>query len=167
MKDRFHICVNIVATPENIPALEHIRSSFKSREIELHVDPYVSPGFNYTPEQRKVLSGYIQSDRDVNADGRFEDFAPKCCSAGRNYINVAPDGSVYTCAGMMSYTHSTLFSDVSEGRDFSAFKLGNVVSPGFRLNESDVICALPCVHACDRDAAIIKPLDIAASAGAA
>jgi hypothetical protein len=162
LADAFHICVNIVATPENLPALEHIRSSFKSSEIELHVDPYVSPGFNYTREQRKMLSPYVQFDRDVNADGRFEDFAPKRCSAGRNYINIAPDGSAYTCAGMMSYTHSTLFSDISAGRDFSSFKLGNIFSPGFRLNQSDVICALPCVHACDRDTAIIQPLDTAA-----
>ena len=85
--------MNIVATPENIPALEHIRSSFKGSEIEHHVDPYTDPGFNYTPERRKMLSAYIQAERDVNAERRFEDFAPKRCSAGRNYINITPDGA--------------------------------------------------------------------------
>jgi MoaA/NifB/PqqE/SkfB family radical SAM enzyme len=167
LMDAFHICVNIVATPENLPALAHIRSAFKSSEIELHVDPYVMPGFNYTSEQRKMLASNLQTDRDVNADRRFEDFSPKRCSAGRNYINIAPDGSVYTCAGMLTYAHSTLYSDISAGKDFSAFKLGNVLSPGFRLNQSDVVCVMPCAHACDRDAAIIEPLDIVASAGAA
>src|SRR5262249_25038543 len=73
LKDAFHICVNIVATPENLPALAHIRSAFKSSDVDLHVDPYVMPGFNYTPEQRKILAGNIQADRDVNAERRFED----------------------------------------------------------------------------------------------
>jgi MoaA/NifB/PqqE/SkfB family radical SAM enzyme len=163
LKDAFHICVNVVATPENLPALELIQNSFKSSEIELHVDPYVMPGFSYTPEQRKMLNGHIHADRDANVERRFEDFSPKRCSAGRNYINVAADGSVYTCAGMVTYAHSPLYADITAGRDFSGFKLGNLLSPDFRLNQSDVVCAMPCVHACDRDAAIIKSLDIAAA----
>lgn len=158
LKDHFHLCVNLVATPENLPALEEISSSFTCNEIDLHVDPYIDPGFAYTADQRRILAPYIRNDRKPEEHNPFANYSEKRCSAGRNYIHVAPDGAVYTCAGGISYANSTLYSHIVKDADLSGFKMGNLLDETFQLNQSDMTCSLPCVHACDRDAAIIRPV---------
>jgi MoaA/NifB/PqqE/SkfB family radical SAM enzyme len=160
LKDRFHMCVNLVATPENMPVLEEIRDTFQSNDIDLHVDPYVDPRFQYTPAQQRLLERYIQYDRNPEQQLNFADFSEKRCSAGRNYINVAPDGEVYTCASGLSYVHSTLYGHLLQGSDVSGFRIGNLMDAAFRLHETDITCSLPCPTACDRDAAIIRPIEL-------
>jgi MoaA/NifB/PqqE/SkfB family radical SAM enzyme len=160
LKDQFHICVNLVATPENLPMIEEVRATFQTNEIDLHVDPYVDPHFTYTPEQRKLLDTYIQRDRNPDEQLNFSDFSEKRCSAGRNYINIAPNGEVYTCASGITYVHSTLVAHLTGSIDVSGFRMGNIQDPAFHLNQSDITCALPCTAACDRDAAIIRPADL-------
>lgn len=156
LKDRFHLCVNLVATLENMPVLEEIHDTFQSNDIDLHVDPYVDPQFQYTAEQRKLLDRYMQNDRRPDEQLNFADFSEKKCSAGRNYINIVPDGGVYTCAAGISYVHSDLYQHLVRGNDVSVFRMGNLLDPAFRLNASDQTCTLPCPMACDRDAAIIR-----------
>ena len=159
LKDQFHLCVNLVGTPENLPVLEEVRGAFKQSEIDLHVDPYVDPHFTYTTEQRRLLDGYLQHDRNPQEPSDFSDFGEKGCSAGRNYINIAPNGDVYSCASGLSYAHSTLYRHLAGQGDASEFRLGNILDPEFRLNRADRTCAMPCTAACDRDAAIIRPTE--------
>jgi MoaA/NifB/PqqE/SkfB family radical SAM enzyme len=157
LKDHFHLCVNIVATPENLPVLENIRSVFGDHEIDLHVDPYLDPEFRYTAEQRQVLDRYIRPDRSAQADTTFDDFSTKQCSAGRNYIHLSPDGGVYTCSSGLGYLNSPQYEEITTGRDLSVYRMGNICSPDFELHATDMVCSLPCFYACDRDLAIIKP----------
>jgi hypothetical protein len=81
----------------------------------------------------------------------FEDFEPKLCSAGRNYASIVPNGDVYTCAGGLSYSTSPLYKNLIGGRQLPKFAMGNLFNAGFRLNQRDMTCALPCKEACDRD----------------
>jgi MoaA/NifB/PqqE/SkfB family radical SAM enzyme len=159
LSDQFHIHAYIVATPENLPLLDHVADELGACGVSLHVDPYIDPGFRYSQDQMKLLSRHITADRNAKAESSpFDDFSTKRCSAGRNYINLCPDGSAYTCYGGMNFVHSSLYSDVAAGKDLSQFKMGNLFNPDFKLNSEDMICAMPCTAACDRDAAIIKPV---------
>src|SRR5215831_16299823 len=45
LRDQFHIQVNIVATPENLPLIQEIDSGMGRDGVTLHVDPYVDPSF--------------------------------------------------------------------------------------------------------------------------
>lgn len=154
LQEFFHVNVNIVATPENIPVIERIDDLMRSRNISLHVDPFVDTEFTYSPEQIRALKKHIQPDRSSLVS--FDDFSVKHCSAGRNYINLMPGGEVYTCAGGWGYTHSPLFKHIVNGSSVSQYSMGNLFDPDFRLNTGDVTCTLPCKDACDRDSAIIK-----------
>jgi MoaA/NifB/PqqE/SkfB family radical SAM enzyme len=150
----FHLAVNIVATPENLPVIERLDALMRSRKIVLHVDPLVDADFSYTPEQKALLLKHTHSDRQYTV--AFDDFSVKRCSAGRNYIYVMPGGEVYSCAGGCSYIHSPLFKHLAQGADVSHYFLGNLFDPAFQLNKDDMTCTLPCKDACDRDSAIIK-----------
>jgi MoaA/NifB/PqqE/SkfB family radical SAM enzyme len=159
LSDQFQIHVNIVATAENLPHLEMISNEFKELDVTLHVDPLVDVGgFHYTPEQMLILRRYIHSDRKVETQLDYNDYSPKRCSAGRNYVTLAPDGSVYTCQGGMSFIHSTQFTELVGNRNVSQFRLRNLFDPEFQLNAQDLVCSMPCNTACDRDSAIIVPI---------
>ena len=161
LSDQFQIHVNIVATPENLPYLDMISSELAIAGVTLHVDPYVdTSGFHYNAEQLKILERYIRSDRHVESQLDYEDYAPKRCSAGRNYFTVAPDGSAYTCYGGMHFNHSTEFTRIVGGRDVSKYRMGNIFNSDFHLNLTDVVCSMPCNAACDRDSVIIRPAEI-------
>lgn len=99
LSGQFHIHANIVATPENLPLLAQISDELGTGGVTLHVDPYVDRNFQYSPEQLQVLRRHIKGDRHPETQLDFEDFSPKRCSAGRNYVNFTPDGSAYTCCG--------------------------------------------------------------------
>ena len=91
----------------------------------------------------------------------FADYDDKQCSAGRNYINVMPNGDVYTCLGGAQYTLSPLQEGILArspgGRpDIRGFAMGNLFDRTFRLLDGTITCKLPCTHACDLDAASIK-----------
>jgi MoaA/NifB/PqqE/SkfB family radical SAM enzyme len=157
LSPHFHIQVNIVATPENLLVLEQISGELGESAVELHVDPYVDIGFHYSPAQLKTLHRFITPDRKPETQLDFDDFSPKRCSAGRNYVNFAPDGSAYTCQGGMNFLHSPLHAGLAEGRELDHFRLGNLFDADFRLNSKDVLCSMPCNIACDRDSTIISP----------
>jgi MoaA/NifB/PqqE/SkfB family radical SAM enzyme len=159
LKDHFDIHVNIVATVENLPLLEKISGEFSDSKIPLHVDPYIDLGFHYSDKQLEFLRRFLTPDRHAEAVLDFEDFGPKKCSAGRNYIHVSPDGSAYTCGSGLSFVHSTLYADWTRGKDLSSYSIGNIFDPKFKINSKDIICSLPCNLACDHDLAIIRPLD--------
>ena len=157
LQKQFHIQVNIVAIPENLPLIKEIDATMASDGVELHVDPYVDPNFQYSPEQRKLLDRCVRLDRDADSQLDFNDFSAKSCSAGRNYIQVGPNGDVYTCNGGMHYIHSTLYTNFPKnGMDLSQFKVGNMFDPAFELRKSNITCMLPCKEACDRDSVAVK-----------
>ena len=158
LSGQFHIQAYIVATPENLPLIGQISEELGSSGVELHVDPYVDRSFEYSPDQLKILKRHIAADRQPETQLDFADFSPKRCSAGRNYVNFSPDGSAYTCYGGMNFIHSSLYSDIADGKDLSAFRMGNLFEPEFRMNSADILCSMPCNAACDRDAAIIRPV---------
>jgi MoaA/NifB/PqqE/SkfB family radical SAM enzyme len=157
LKDQFTIQVNIVATPENLPVLKRVSEEFSRSEISMHVDPYLDLGFEYTAEQLALLRPFLTPDREPKMQADYADFSPKRCSAGRNYLHVAADGSAYTCGSGLSVVHSTLFAEWARGRDVSKYRIGNLFDADFRLNQGDIECSIPCIQACDRDMAIIRP----------
>lgn len=154
LQDSFDIEVNIVATPENLPAIAAVDELLKLHRISLHVDPYVDTEFKYTAEQLELLRKHTQADR--NALVEFDDFSLKSCSAGRNYINLMSNGDVFTCAGGYEYVHSPLFAHVVAGESTDHYRMGNLFDLDFSLNKADIVCKLPCQAYCDRDAALIK-----------
>jgi MoaA/NifB/PqqE/SkfB family radical SAM enzyme len=157
LQDSFDVEVNIVATPENLPVIAAVDELLKSRHVTLHVDPYVDPGFRYSAEQLKLLQRHTQRDR--NALPEFDDFSNKSCSAGRNYINLMPNGDVFTCASGYSYAYSPLFADVVAGQRTDHYRMGNLFDPDFSLNATDISCTLPCQAYCDRDSVFIRSID--------
>jgi hypothetical protein len=153
MQEQFHINVNVVATPQNLDVLKQIGSMLRTRNISRHVDPYVDTAFQCSKEQAEVLDRYLAADRGV-VD--FGDRSAKLCSAGHNYVNVLPNGEVFTCAAGFKYTYSPLFADVVVGRTLAGYRMKNLFEPGFSLNPGHTRCALPRKDGYDRDAVIIK-----------
>ena len=161
LQEFLDVHVNIVATPQNLPVISSIDELMKTYRITLHVDPYVDHEFHYSTEERALLRKYTQADRESLVD--FDDFSPKQCSAGRNYINLMPDGQVFTCAGGFSYTYSPLYTELVKDKPLGQFRMRNLFDADFALNSSDVVCELPCKDACDRDAVIVKIIEPAPS----
>jgi MoaA/NifB/PqqE/SkfB family radical SAM enzyme len=153
LQQRFHINVNIVATPQNLGVLKQVEELMRTKNVSLHVDPYVDAGFEYSHEQLEALGRHLAADRGV-VD--FADRSSKSCSAGQNYINVLPNGEVFTCAAGFTYAYSTLFADITAGQELGHYRLKNLFEPGFSLNRDYMTCGLPCKDACDRDAVIIR-----------
>ena len=158
LQESFHVEVNIVATPENLPVIVSVEELLKSKQVTLHVDPYVDPGFRYSSEQLKLLQKHTQSDRKADALVEFNDFSLKSCSVGRNYINLMPNGDVFTCASGYSYAYSPLFAHVVEGQRTDHYRMRNLFDPNFSLNRTDVLCTLPCQAYCDRDSVLIRSI---------
>jgi MoaA/NifB/PqqE/SkfB family radical SAM enzyme len=158
LSDQFYIHVNIVATPENLPLIEEVSGGMARDNVTLHVDPYVDLNFRYSPEQRALLDRVLRSDRNPDSQLDFTDFSEKSCSAGRNYINVASNGDVYTCNGGMHYLHSSMYAAFPNpaGMDLQKFRMGNLFDPGFALNKTNITCTLPCKEACDRDSVAVR-----------
>jgi MoaA/NifB/PqqE/SkfB family radical SAM enzyme len=153
LQEQFHINVNIVATPQNLEVLGRVEEMMRTKNISLHVDPYVDADFEYSKEQLKALGKHLTADRGV-VD--FADRSSKRCSAGQNYINVLPDGEVFTCAAGFSYTYSTLFADLVAGQELKGYRMKNLFEPDFALSREHMTCALPCKDACDYDSVIIR-----------
>ena len=110
---QFHIHVNFVATPENIRVLERVSKEFSQEQISLHVDPYIDPQFSYSDADWALIGKYVQKDRQAKFLD-FDDYAPKKCSAGRNYINIAPNGdaSFPLPARAVCLTSTPLFTSI-------------------------------------------------------
>ena len=153
LQEFLDVHVNIVATRENLPVIAAIDELMRTHRVSLHVDPYVDREFIYTAEEQTLLRKYTQADRKSLVD--FNDFSAKQCSAGRNYINLLPDGQVFTCAAGFSYTYSPLYTELVRNRPLEQFRMANLFDPDFRLNPTDLICKLPCKDACDRDSVLI------------
>ena len=147
--------VNIVDTPENLPAIQSLRGMARAQKLTLHVDPYKNPEYRYTAGERALLERVIQADRDPDRQLNYADFSARRCSAGRNYIVAAPNGDAFTCLAGYSYG-APLWSDMLRGRPLPAFAMGNLFDAGFRLNASDISCSVPCTQACDRDTVIFR-----------
>ena len=157
LSGRFHIHVNIVATPDNLAIIEALSREAGSKKVTLHVDPYRDPNYQYSEAELRLLNRVIQSDRDPSAQLNYSDFSSKLCSAGRNYITIAPNGDVFTCSAGYNY-QSPLWDEMLCGRERPQFAMGNLFDSGFRLNASDMICSVPCTFSCDRDMAAIRAL---------
>lgn len=146
-----------MATPENLPVIAAVDDLLKSHHFTLHVDPYVDPSFRYTVEQLELLKRHTQADRSALPE--FDDFSAKSCSAGRNYINLMPNGDVFTCASGYSYAYSPLFAAVVAGARTDHYRMGNLFDPRFSLNATNIACTLPCQAYCDRDSVLIRSIE--------
>ena len=162
LKELCNVSVNIVATRENMSVLRKLAATFSDKEITLHVDRLVDDTVVYTPEEVAYLDSFLSTERRQQRDQlNYDDYEPKLCGAGKNYINIMPNGEVYTCAGGMEYFHSPLVKGIldkqpGEPFDLSQFKMGNIFDPGFTLNKKPIVCPLPCRAACDRDFTTFK-----------
>lgn len=164
LRQSFNVSVNIVATRENMSVLRHLNQYFKNKEITLHVDRLLDDSVVYTPDELQFLDSFLSIERRKQHDQLVDnDYQPKLCGAGVNYINIMPDGEAYTCAGGMEYMHSPLVKNILDDQpdapfDLSQFKMGNIFDPGFALNKKRIVCPLPCRAACDRDFTTFKRL---------
>jgi MoaA/NifB/PqqE/SkfB family radical SAM enzyme len=171
LKELFNVSVNIVATRENLSVLRTLDQSFKNKEITLHVDRLLDDTVIYTPEEVAFLDSFLTVERRRQKDQlNYKDYEPKVCGAGNNYINIMPDGEVYTCAGGMEYFNSPLVKKIldqqpEEPFDLGQFKMGNIFDPGFELNTKPIVCPLPCRAACDRDFTTFKRVKMPAKSG--
>ncbi len=156
LQEFLDVHVNIVATPENLPVIASIEQVMKTHRVTLHVDPLVDVAFRYSAQEEALLRKYTRADRKSLV--RFDDFSPKQCSAGRNYLNLMPDGQAFACAGGFNYKYSPLYAEMVKGKPLDHFGLGNIFDPEFKMNSTDIICELPCQHACDRDTVIVKSI---------
>jgi MoaA/NifB/PqqE/SkfB family radical SAM enzyme len=172
LKELFNISVNVVATRENMPFLRTLKKSFSEKEIAFHIDRFMNENFTYTPEEVTFLDSFLSHERRQQSDQLdYTDYEPKLCGAGKNYINIMPNGEVYTCAGGMEYIHSHLVKDILDHQpntpyDLAQFKMGNIFEPGFQLRNKAVVCSLPCRTACDRDFTSFKRMPRVKSAAA-
>jgi len=165
LQEFLDVHVNIVATKENLPVIASIDALLKTHRMTLHVDPLVDVAFRYSGAEEALLRKYTKADRSTLV--QFDDFSAKTCSAGRNYLNLMPDGQAFTCAGGFHYTYSPLYAGMVENRPLGQFRLGNIFDSDFKLNSSDIVCELPCQHACDRDSVTMKSIEpLTASKGA-
>lgn len=153
LQEFLQVHVNIVATPENLPMISSIDKLMRAHRISLHVDPYVDQEFSYSASEQELLRKYTKADRKALVD--FGDYTPKHCSAGRNYINLLPDGKVFTCAAGFTYTYSPLYTELVRSAPLEHFRMGNIFDEGFQLNARDLMCKLPCKDACDYDSVLI------------
>lgn len=164
LQEFFNVSVNIVATRENLSVLRHLDQYFKNKQITLHVDRLLDETTSYTPEETQFLDSFLSVERRKQHDQlAYDDYQPKLCGAGLNYINVTPGGEVYTCAGGMEYAHSPLVKNILDHQpgaafDVERFKMGNLFDPEFALNKKRIVCPLPCRAACDRDFTTFKRL---------
>lgn len=161
---KFHLNVNIVATRENLPMIAEFKEHLVDESISLHIDPLIDVDmqFQYSMDEKATLMQYLQKDR-VNTMDRldYHAYGMKTCSAGRNYINIMPNGDVFRCAAGFEYFHSLLRKNIlSSGPnapyDPGFFSMGNIFQDQFFLDSKDIYCELPCPAACDRDMAKIK-----------
>jgi MoaA/NifB/PqqE/SkfB family radical SAM enzyme len=157
LQESFHVEVNIVATPENLPVIAAVDELLKSHDVSLHVDPFVDLGFHYSEEQLELLRKHTQTDRKALPE--FDDFSQKSCSAGRNYINLMPNGDVFTCASGYQYIYSPLNAHLAAGKKLDQFRMGNLFELDFSLNTTDILCTMPCQAYCDRDAVLVKLIE--------
>lgn len=88
----------------------------------LHVDPYVDHEFHYSTQEQALLRKYTQADRKLLVD--FGDFSRKQCSAGRNCVNLLPDGQLFTCAGGVHLMHSPLYPELGKEQTSRALSDG-------------------------------------------
>lgn len=162
--DIFHLNVNIVATRENLPIIAFFKSRLIGNNVSLHVDPFIDSDmqFQYTREERIILDDCLENDRANTLDRLdFYSYGAKKCSAGKNYINIMPNGDVFRCAAGFEYFHSPLRKSIlAQGPkapyDPGYFSMGNIFDADFSLDSNSIYCDLPCPAACDRDMASIK-----------
>jgi len=163
---RFHLNVNLVATRENVSMTAKVEKLLTDHHVGLHIDPFVDPdlAFEYTPQEMAILSRYLTPDRRTSKDRPdLDNHALKECSAGQNYINIMPDGTVFRCGNGFNYYHSPLRGRLLEvgphaPYDPGFFLMGNIFDPTFTLDKKSVCCELPCTQGCDRDMATIRCL---------
>ena len=171
LKEDFRLCVNIVATPENIPVLQRVQEMLDHKNITLHVDPLDSQDFQYTDGELAILSEFLERDRFAKVEEQlsFKDYGTKSCSAGMNYVNILPNGDVYTCMEGVHYNHSSLYQPLLEtGPDapYSAapYRMKNLFDADFALRKHRLACRLPCASGCDLDSASIRRVASVATA---
>jgi len=156
----FHFNVNLVATRENVMMIPKFKKFFADNNVSLRIEPFrdLDVKFEYTPEEKEILSRYLAPDRNSVDIANFNSCMPKECSAGQNYISIMPDGTVFRCVGGSEYFHNPSKKELldSVGCDPGFFLMGNIFDPNFRLDKSSVYCRLPCTAGCDWDMAKIK-----------
>lgn len=142
----FKVTVNFVSFPEQMYLLHSTRQMFNGLGIRFHVDPFMQESheapYTYTEAEQRFLRPFIEDDRAYRIDGVDDNVV--LCSAGRDYLQVSPEGDAYRC--MIHHLHA---------KD----SIGNIFDPDFKLFEEDKICSdYGMCAGCDRDkATITKP----------
>ncbi len=137
----FHVCVNLVAWPEQMYLIPAWAEMFRSHGLRFHVDPYSSISYypyQYTDAERKFLAPWITPNRTAGLQV-IEPNPKPCvtCSGGVDHLSVQPNGDAWRC--------------ILETQ-LALNPLGNVFDPNFRLLDQPLKCweQWRC-PACDRD----------------
>lgn len=142
----FNITVNFVSFPEQMYLVPSTRQLFERMGIRFHVDPFMQEAheapYHYTEAESRFLRPFIEDDRAYRVDGVTDSVV--CCSAGKDYLQVSPEGDAYRC--MIHHLHEKQ-------------PMGNIFDAAFRLFEEDELCGdYGTCAGCDKDKiTITKP----------
>jgi len=132
---------NIVAYPDQLEKLPNYIQAIRSLGVAVHIDPYISEKYGYTPRELELLRsarGLVEKSRRMEGFNFGDTGVLKSCDAGRRHILLLPDGSCFTC----------MCGFFLKPEDHS---MGNVFSKEWSLRQRDIVCDVSCSCGCDLD----------------
>ena len=141
----FKVTVNFVAFPEQMFLIPAAKGLFEGMGVRFHVDPYAQDNqgrFQYSAKEMNFLSQFVEKDREFRIKQVEKEVN---CSAGRDYIQVDPDGFAYRCMTLHLMTGEPI---------------GNILDESFKLNDDDICRMADLCGGCDRDKATLTPLRV-------
>lgn len=139
----YNVFVNYVAYPKQIHLIPIFKQLIESAGAFFNVDPFISKTYNYTQEEENEVKKYLTQRRKIGF--RWEEEGTiKYCSAGKDYIFVAPNGEVFRC--LSGFFH----------HNKNKFRIGNIKET-VQLNSDYQVCFNACPATCDQN--VVTVLD--------
>jgi len=147
----FPVAVECVAYPGHLDKIPAFRQAFSAEAgVDMRVDPYISPDYEYTPAEKAALERLGIAGRRFGFDRRGSNVWKRCWAGSRHFV-VIPNGDVYACHASFYFLESPLHRGIKVPRE--QFYLGNVFQGTFAPCSSRRRCRFPCSEACDLDGA--------------
>jgi len=152
----FIISVEIVAYPSQLNDLTEYKKRFEEDlGVDVHIDPYITPLYQYTDKEFGLLNQLGIRNRKVGFDFKGSRVL-KWCKAGLSHVLFVPNGDAYACHAGFYYATSPLHSQFRVPHEL--FWMGNVFDKTFTFSEKSRNCSLPCSEACDLEGARVKEI---------
>lgn len=125
MQRGFHVTVNFVAYPEQMYLIPSLQAYFQAFGIPFHVDPYAEDKdypYTFNEREKSFLRPFTAQNRLHKIDNPISTIM---CSAGMDYLNIHPDGTVYRCMTNCLSNYGSM---------------GNLFDEGFKINTDMELC---------------------------